>query len=120
VGHVDDNGYLYVTGRVSDMVISGGVNIYPAECERVLTGHPAVWDVALFGIPDEEMGERLVGFACTKGDEITAVELLDFCRASIARYKVPKDLRVVDAIPRTAMGKVDKRVLARWFLSDRA
>jgi long-chain acyl-CoA synthetase len=118
IGHVDEDGYLYITGRVTDMVISGGVNIYPAECERILADHPSVRDVALFGIPDDEMGECLVGLISVKEESITVEQLLDFCRSRIARYKVPKQLRVVDDIPRSPMGKVDKRALRYAFLDE--
>jgi acyl-CoA synthetase (AMP-forming)/AMP-acid ligase II len=109
VGHVDAHGYLYITGRVSDMVISGGVNIYPAECERVLAEHPAVRDVALFGVPDEEMGERLVGVVSLEDDATEPRELVAFCRGSVAAYKVPRHLVVIPEVPRSPMGKVDKR-----------
>jgi long-chain acyl-CoA synthetase len=115
VGHVDTEGYLYITGRVTDMVISGGVNIYPAECERVLYTHPAVKDVALFGQPNEEMGERLVGVVATSDPEVTAENLVDYCRKSIAAYKVPKKLVLVPEVPRSPMGKVDKAAAKRAF-----
>ena len=115
VGHVDRDGYLHITGRVTDMVISGGVNIYPAECERVLNAHPAVTDVVLFGQPDDEMGERLVGLVETADDRISPDSLIAYCREAIASYKVPKQLELVHEIPRTAMGKVDKAEAIRIF-----
>jgi long-chain acyl-CoA synthetase len=114
VGHVDEEGYVYVTGRSVDMVISGGVNIYPAESERVLREHDQVLDVVVFGVPDPEMGERLVGLAVVSGDA-TAADLLSHCRERIAHYKVPKELHVVDEMPRNAMGKIDKAGLARRY-----
>jgi long-chain acyl-CoA synthetase len=119
VGHVDSDGYMYITGRVTDMVISGGVNIYPAECERILTAHEAVTDVALFGQPDGEMGERLVGLVAT-ADDVSPNDLITYCRRSIAAYKVPKQLVVVPEIPRSAMGKVDKAEAKRLFASRTA
>jgi long-chain acyl-CoA synthetase len=115
VGHVDTEGYLYVTGRITDMVISGGVNIYPAECERVLNTHPEVKEVALFGQPDDEMGERLVGLVATANPGVSADALIDYCRKAIAAYKVPKQLVVVSEIPRSAMGKVDKAAARQVF-----
>jgi long-chain acyl-CoA synthetase len=115
LGHVDAEGYLYVTGRVTDMVISGGVNIYPAECERVLNTHPGVKEVALFGQPDDEMGERLVGLVATAGPGVSADVLIDYCRRVIAPYKVPKQLVVVSEVPRSAMGKVDKDAARQVF-----
>ena len=86
--------------------------------ERILADHPSVRDVALFGIPDDEMGECLVGLISVKEESITVEQLLDFCRSRIARYKVPKQLRVVDDIPRSPMGKVDKRALRYAFLDE--
>ena len=115
VGHVDEEGYLYITGRVTDMVISGGVNIYPAECERVLYTHPAVKDVALIGQPNVEMGERLVGIVATSDPEVTVDDLIDYCRQSIAAYKVPKQLVLVSEVPRSPMGKLDKAAAQRVF-----
>ena len=117
VGHVDGEGYLYITGRVTDMVISGGVNIYPAECERILADHPAVTDVALFGIPDAEMGERLVGVVSLQDPRTTPGALVEFCRASLAGYKVPRHLVVVPEVPRSPMGKVDKRTARDSYLA---
>lgn len=116
VGHVDDDGYLYVTGRVTDMVISGGVNIYPAECEQMLAKHPSVRDVALFGVPDPEMGERLVGMVSLVDDGTTSEDLINFCRQSIAGYKVPRHLLIVAEIPRSPMGKLEKSSLRTTFL----
>jgi long-chain acyl-CoA synthetase len=115
IGHVNTDGYLYITGRVSDMVISGGVNIYPAECERVLNSHPSVEDVALFGQPDAEMGERLVGLVSTTDDAATPESLIAFCKRSIAAYKVPKLLVLVPEVPRSPMGKVDKAAAMATF-----
>jgi long-chain acyl-CoA synthetase len=115
VGHMDTGGYLYITGRMTDMVISGGVNIYPAECERVLNSHPGVKDVALFGQPDDEMGERLVGLVTTADPGVTADNLIDYCRKAIAAYKVPKQLVVVPEVPRSAMGKVDTAAARQVF-----
>ena len=117
IGHVDDEGYLYITGHASDMVISGGVNIYPAECERLLFHHPSVSDVALFGVPDREMGERLVGMVCSRDDGVTVEQLLEFCRHSIASYKVPRELLRVKEIPRNPMGKLDKNALRSAYVS---
>ncbi len=117
VGHVGEDGYLYITGRVTDMVISGGVNIYPAECETILADHPAVTDVALFGIPDDEMGERLVGLVSLGDVTTTPDALVEFCRRSIAGYKVPRHLVVVPEVPRSPMGKVDKRSARDMYLA---
>jgi acyl-CoA synthetase (AMP-forming)/AMP-acid ligase II len=97
------------------MVVSGGVNIYPAEAEQALQRHPAVADVACIGVDDAEMGERLIGLVqlAGVGHDVDAVttELLQWCRESLAGYKCPKQLHVVTEIPRNSMGKVDKKAL---------
>lgn len=111
VGHVDRDGFLFVTGRVTDMVISGGVNIYPAECERVLREFEDVTDAAVFGVPDHEMGERLVGIVVAADPNLTAEELMARCRGLLAHYKIPRELRLVLEIPRNEMGKPDKAAL---------
>jgi long-chain acyl-CoA synthetase len=117
VGHVDADGYIYISGRVTDMVISGGVNVYPAECERVLQEHPSVRDVVLFGIPDDEMGETLVGLVALNADGTTPEALLAYCRQSIAGYKVPKKLLAVPEVHRTPMGKLDKAAARQQFIA---
>ena len=117
VGHVDEEGYLFITGRVTDMVISGRVNIYPAECERILADHPAVTDVALFGVPDEEMGEKLVGVVSLEDPTVTPGALVEFCRTSLASYKIPRNLAVVREVPRSPMGKVDKQSARDCYLA---
>jgi long-chain acyl-CoA synthetase len=111
VANVDEDGYVFITGRSTDMVISGGVNIYPAECQKVLREHSSVTDAALFGLPDDEMGERLVGLVEVDDDRVAMSDLINYCRQRIAHYKVPKDLRRVAEIPRTPMGKIDNRRL---------
>ena len=118
VGHVDEDGYVYVTDRVSDMVVSGGVNIYPAEVEQVLADVDGVLDAAGIGVPDEEMGERLVVLVVTTAD-LTPEELLAHCRQQIAHYKCPREIVLVDSLPRTAMGKLDKRALRDSHLAAR-
>jgi long-chain acyl-CoA synthetase len=116
VGHLDEDGYLYVDGRVTDMVVSGGVNVYPAECERVLAEHPAVAEIAIFGVPDDEMGERVVGLVSLRDGAPPIEDILAFCRQSVAGYKLPKTLLCVNEIPRSAMGKVDKRAARQVYL----
>jgi long-chain acyl-CoA synthetase len=114
IGRIDDDGFVYITDRFSDMVVSGGVNIYPAEVEQALLTHPAVADVAGIGLPDAEMGERLVALvqlAPGATPAPTPTELIEHCRATLAGYKCPKEIRVVEAVPRNAMGKLDKRAL---------
>mgnify|MGYP000126707229 FL=1 len=115
VGHVDEDGYLYLTDRVSNMIISGGVNIYPQEAENVLAAHPAVHDVAVLGVPDDEMGERVKAFVVASAPPVDedrlAVELIDHCRGELAHYKCPRDLVFVPSLPRLDSGKLLKRRL---------
>ncbi|MDQ1533342.1 MAG: long-chain acyl-CoA synthetase [Actinomycetota bacterium] len=110
VGHLDADGYLYLTDRASDMVIRGGVNIYPREIEDVLFTHPAVVDCAVFGVPDERLGERLHAVIETRAP-VTDAELDAFCRARVADYKVPASWELVAELPRHPNGKVLKRLL---------
>ena len=117
IGYVDDDGFVYITDRFSDMVVSGGVNIYPAEAEQALQRHPAVADVACIGVEDAEMGERLIGLVQLAGgdhdvDAVTA-ELSQWCRESLAGYKCPKELVVVDGDPAQPDGQDRQATLRR-------
>lgn len=114
VGRVDEDGYVYITDRTADLVVSGGVNVYPAEVERVLLAHPEVEDVAVFGVPVEDLGEELRGLVVTRGP-VTVADLMALCRAELAGFKCPRRLDLVEALPRTTMGKLDKRVLRERY-----
>ncbi len=112
VGYLDEDGYLFLCDRKRDMVISGGVNIYPAEIENVLIAMEGVRDCAVFGIPDDEYGERLC--ACVEpepGATLSAAGVQDFLRGRLANFKVPKQVEFHDALPREATGKIFKRKL---------
>jgi long-chain acyl-CoA synthetase len=112
VGYVDADGYLFLCDRKRDMVISGGVNIYPAEIENALIGMDGVRDCAVFGVPDDEFGERL--FACIELEPSAALSpaaVQDFLRARLANFKVPREIQFLDALPREASGKIFKRKL---------
>ncbi len=112
IGRIDVDGFVYITDRFSDMVVSGGVNIYPAEAEQVLQRHPAVSDVACIGVPDPEMGEKLVAVVQLRsGATATADELSAWCRETLAGYKRPREFRFSDTLPRNPMGKLDKKAL---------
>ena len=114
IGRIDDDGFVYITDRFSDMVVSGGVNIYPAEAEQALVRHPDVLDAACIGVPDAEMGERMIALVQVRpGAAVTADDLIVWCRADLAGYKCPKELRFVDEVPRNPMGKIDKKSLKR-------
>jgi fatty-acyl-CoA synthase len=107
VAERDAAGNYRIRGRLKDMVISGGENVYPAEVEAVLHEHPAVVDAAVVGRPDARWGEVCVAFVVVR-EPIDADALLEHCRARLARFKVPKEIRFVDALPRNAMNKIRK------------
>jgi fatty-acyl-CoA synthase len=107
IAECDDEGNYRIKGRLKDMVISGGENVYPAEVEAVLHEHPAVVEAAVVGRPDERWGEVCVAFVVLRGPA-TADELVEHCRGRLARFKVPKEVRFVDALPRSGMNKVLK------------
>ncbi|WP_285029965.1 acyl-CoA synthetase [Mycolicibacterium sp. lyk4-40-TYG-92] len=115
IGYVDDEGYLFLTDRKAFMIISGGVNIYPQETENALTLHPAVFDVAVIGLPDAEMGETVTAFvqpnAGVQPTDALGEELISFVKSKIAAFKAPRVVRFVDSLPRTETGKLVKRVL---------
>jgi acyl-CoA synthetase (AMP-forming)/AMP-acid ligase II len=120
VAYADDEGYLYICDRKKDMIISGGVNIYPAEIEAVLHAHPQVLDAAVFGIPDEEWGERVHAIVQPKaGESLDVDELRTFVDARLAGYKRPRAYELRDELPRTDAGKLLKRVLRDEFWRDR-
>jgi long-chain acyl-CoA synthetase len=115
IGHLDEDGYLHLSDRKIDMIISGGVNIYPAEIEGVLAGHPAVKDVAVFGVPDEEFGEQVKAAVelmegHTSSDAL-AGELMGYCREHLAGYKTPRSVDFEESLPRHPTGKLYKRLL---------
>jgi long-chain acyl-CoA synthetase len=114
VGHLDEDGYLYVTDRAADMVIRGGVNIYPREVEDALHRHPAVVDCAVFGVPDARHGEHLVAVVETR-QPLSADALMDHCRSILADFKCPEQMEVVDTLPRDPAGKVLKRRLKEQY-----
>jgi acyl-CoA synthetase (AMP-forming)/AMP-acid ligase II len=121
VAWIDDEGFVYICDRLRDMVISGGVNIYPAEIEDVLHRHPAVQDVAVFGVPDDTWGERLHAAVQRRaGRAVTAGELIDFARQSLAGFKVPREISFHETFPRDAAGKLLKRVLREPFWAGRS
>jgi long-chain acyl-CoA synthetase len=112
VGRVDEDGFLFLTDRSANLIISGGVNIYPAEVDAVLLGHPAVADVATIGVPDEEWGERVLAVVeLQPGHAATADDLIAFCRERLAGFKCPRAVDFVDRLPRDENGKLYKRRL---------
>jgi long-chain acyl-CoA synthetase len=122
VGYVDESGYLYMSDRKIDMIISGGVNIYPAEIEGALAQHPAVADVAVFGIPNAEYGEEVkAAVELCAGFEPSAElaeQLLEHCRVHLAGYKTPRSIDFEDELPRHPTGKLYKRLLREPYWND--
>jgi fatty-acyl-CoA synthase len=119
MGYVDEDGYLFLTDRKAFMIISGGVNIYPAEVEAVLTLHPKIYDVAVIGVPDVEMGQSVKAVVQLKdpadaSDEV-AREIIDYARERIARFKAPRSVDFTDEIPRLPTGKLLKRELENRY-----
>src|SRR5258708_7165351 len=115
VGYLDEDGYLFLCDRRAEVIISGGVNIYPAEVESAMYGHPAVGDVAVFGIPDDEWGEQVKAVVqpaagASPGPDLER-ELIEFCRGRLAAYKCPRSVDFTDAMPREPTGKLMKRTL---------
>ncbi len=109
VGQYDVDGFVYIVDRLKDMVISGGENVYPAEVESVLFGHPAVAEVAVIGLPDAKWGEAVTAVVATKpGQTVTLEQLREYATAHLARYKLPGRLHIVEALPRNPTGKVLK------------
>jgi fatty-acyl-CoA synthase len=106
---MDEDGYVRIVGRIKDMVIRGGENIYPREIEEFLYGHPEIADVQVIGVPDERYGEELMAWVVLRsGATVTDEELRDFCRGKIAHYKIPRYVKFVDSFPMTVTGKVQK------------
>lgn len=120
-GILDEEGYLYIQDRVKDMVVSGGENIYPRMVEEVLFKHPAVAEVAVIGVPDEQWGERIKAIVVVRpGMTVTADEIMDFCRGKLGGFERPRSVDFVDALPRTPSGKVLKRVLRQPYWAGQA
>ena len=120
-GHMDADGYIYVTDRIKDMIISGGENIYPAEIERVLAEHPSIDDVAVIGVPDDTWGEvPKAVIVAAPGSTVDASQLLAWCRGRLASFKCPKSFDVVAELPRNPTGKVLKKDLRKPYWEGRA
>ena len=122
VGYVDDDGFLYLTDRATFMIISGGVNIYPQECENLLITHPKVADAAVFGVPNEDLGEEVKAVVqpmpgIVPGHELEQ-ELIEFCKQHLATVKCPRTVDFADSLPRLPTGKLYKRTLRDAYWAD--
>jgi fatty-acyl-CoA synthase len=112
VGHIDERGLLFVEGRDDEMIVSGGENVFPAEVEDLLAGHDAIAEAAVIGVDDPKFGQRLKAFVVLAGGaSLTADEVKEYVRSNLARYKIPRDVEFLDALPRNTTGKVLKREL---------
>ena len=120
LGNLDPDGYLYITDRKKDMIISGGANVYPREVEEVIAVHPTVADVAVIGVPDEKWGETVKALVVLSDNaRVTARDIMDFCRSNLAGYKKPTSVEFLPVLPKNAYGKVLKRELRERYWSDR-
>lgn len=120
MGRIDDGGFVYVEDRIKDMIISGGENIYSSEVERVLAEHPSVLEVAVIGVPDERWGESVKAVVALKPDARTSAdELIAFSRDHLARFKCPRSVDVIEALPRNPSGKILKRELRKQYWAGR-
>ncbi|MCC6211857.1 MAG: AMP-binding protein [Burkholderiales bacterium] len=121
IGEFDAEGTLYIRDRKKDMLIVGGYNVYPRELEEVLVMHPAVLEAAVVGVKDDYRGELPVAYAVLRpGASAEGGELLEHCRANLARYKLPARIRIVAALPKTSVSKTDKQALRQWAAGDAA
>jgi malonyl-CoA/methylmalonyl-CoA synthetase len=116
VGRFDADGYLHIVGRSKDLIITGGLNVYPVEVEAVLDELPGVLETAVIGVPDADFGEAVVAVVVPQpGASLDPAALRSAAREHLAGFKVPKQVHVVEALPRNAMGKVEKATLRRMF-----
>jgi acyl-CoA synthetase (AMP-forming)/AMP-acid ligase II len=121
VGYLDADGYLYITDRKKDLIISGGANIYPREVEEVICQHPAVLEVAVIGVPDEKWGESVKALVVVReGHAVTEPEVIGHCRQSLASYKKPQSVEFLPSLPKNAYGKVLKRELRDRYWAGRS
>ncbi len=120
LGYQDQNGYTYISGRAKELIISGGFNIYPREVEEVLESHPHVQEAAVIGLPDEDLGEKVVAVIVAGNPELDIQSLQDFCKAHIASFKKPRDIIMSKELPRNALGKVQKQRLKDDLIAARA
>jgi len=120
IGYLDEDGYLYITDRKKDMIISGGSNIYPREIEEVICRHPGVFEVAVIGVPDARWGEATRALVVAReGHRLTEADIVEHCRRHLASYKKPQSVEFLPALPKNAYGKVLKRELRERFWADR-
>jgi len=116
---MDDDGYCDIVGRVKDMIIRGGENVYPREVEEYLLRHPGIKDVSVFGMPDDKFGEQVAAWIQVKdGEQLSKDNIREFCDGQIAHYKIPHYVRFVDEFPMTVTGKIQKFVMRDQMLEE--
>ncbi len=116
---IDDDGYCNIVGRIKDMVIRGGENVYPREIEEFLYRHPKIQDVQVIGVPDPRYGEELCAWVRLRDGEVaSADEIRAFCQGQIAHYKIPRYVKFVDAFPMTVTGKIQKFVMREAMIAE--
>ena len=116
---IDEEGYCKIVGRIKDMVIRGGENVYPREIEEFLYRHPKVQDVQVIGVPDEKYGEELCAWVYLReGEESNAEEIRAFCKGQIAHYKIPRYVKFVDGFPMTVTGKIQKFKMREEMIAE--
>lgn len=116
---MDDEGYVNIVGRLKDMVIRGGENIYPREIEEFLFRHPKIQDVQVIGVPDQKYGEELCAWVKLRsGETLSEEEVREFCKGQIAHYKVPRYVRFVSEFPMTITGKIQKFVMREQTIEE--
>ncbi|MCG6912233.1 MAG: long-chain-fatty-acid--CoA ligase [Deltaproteobacteria bacterium] len=119
IGRLDKDGYLYIVDRIKDLIISGGLNVYPTEVEEILYTHPAVEECAVIGMPHPEYGEAVSAFVKRKqGRECSEKDLIDYCKKHIASYKAPKKILFVEELPKSPAGKILKREIRKAFTGE--
>jgi long-chain acyl-CoA synthetase len=120
MGYVDEQGYLFLTDRTADVIISGGVNVYPAEVDAVLLEHPAVADACTIGVPNDEWGEEVKAVVERRADEVvSASDLIAWCRDRLAHFKCPRTIDFTDALPRSEAGKLYRRLVRDRYWAGR-
>ncbi len=119
LGTLDEEGWLRITGRVKDMIIRGGENVYPREIEEFLYRHPKILEAQVFGVPDAKFGEAVAAWIqLREGEQASAEEIREFCRGEIAHYKIPRYVRFVSAFPMTVTGKIQKFQMRRALAEE--
>jgi acyl-CoA synthetase (AMP-forming)/AMP-acid ligase II len=120
MGYYDHTGYIYIVDRKKDMIVTGGENVYPREVEEILYRHPAVQEAAVIGVPDEVWVERVHAvIVLREGEPVTDADIMGFCKERLARYKAPKSVEFVTALPKNPQGKILKRELREKYWTGR-